>query len=309
VLRRLYDAIAQAVGDNAQARVSGRSLLNLLFGFLAYAKPGNWATYIKQAMTSVGHPWRKAMFLDLLLADVFVREVRRTRPHFATLFVNAAAHIQHHYLFSSAVYEGESRNPAWYVGPGEDPVLEVYELYDRMVAGILRGFPEARIMIGTGLHQNAHAAVTYYWRLKDHDQFLRTIGLEFIQVEPLMSRDFLVRTASVQAAEQAGRVLQSARAADGTPLFEIDNRGSDLFVMLVYPHDVAPGAGFLIGDRRFEDLRSQVAFVALKNGEHDGIGYFVDTGRRLDPKASPLPLTSIPEMVFEALLGPAASRG
>ena len=275
----------------------------MLTGFTRYAAPAHWHTYVNYAMTGRAHPWRRAMFLDLLLADVFASEVHRTNPNFATLFVNAAAHIQHHYLFSSSVYDGPGRNPAWYIRAGEDPVLEVYELYDRMIARNLRAFPKARVMIGTGLHQNPHPSVTFYWRLRDHAGFLQQIGLEFSSATPRMSRDFLVSCASSEAASRAEAHLATVTAADGTPLFEVDNRGTDLFVMLSFPRDIPNDMGFLVGGKEMKDLRSHVAFVALKNGEHDGIGYFVDTGRRLDPDASPFPLSSIPEFVHQALLG------
>jgi len=302
VLTRLHEAIAQAVNENAQSRISIRSLVSLLRGFLAYASPGNWARYVHYAVTAVRHPWRKAMFLDLLLADVFVRETARTGPHFATLFLNAAAHIQHHYLFCSSSYEGKIRNPEWYVKTGEDPVFEVYALYDRILASVQQRFPKARFMIGTGLHQNPHATVTFYWRLTNHEDFLRKLGVEFDSVAPRMSRDFLVSCRGADKAIEAEKILRDAQADDGAPLFEVDNRGEDLFVMFAYPNDIAPDAGFRVGGRRIEGLRSQVAFVALKNGEHDGLGYLIDTGTRLDPHARPIPLASVPALVFDYLL-------
>jgi hypothetical protein len=255
------------------------------------------------ALTSRSRPWRKAMFLDLLLADVFLKEVRKTRPDFATLFVNAAAHIQHHYLFCSSVYDGQSRNPAWYVAPGSDPILEVYQLYDRILARAMQMFPEARIMMGTGLHQNPHSSVTFYWRLKDHAAFLTAAGVPFKSVTALMSRDFLVACNSAEQASEAQTRLMEIFAEDGTALFEVDNRGADLFVMLTYPRDIAVDAPYRVGTHEAPKLREQVAFVALKNGEHDGIGYFIDSGRRLDPTAAPIPLTTIPTLVEEAMLG------
>jgi hypothetical protein len=243
------------------------------------------------------------MFLDLLLADVFVHETQRTRPHFATLFLNAAAHIQHHYLFCSSAYRGPNRNPEWYVRPGEDPVFEIYQLYDRIVARVMREFPSARLMLATGLHQNPHSTVTFYWRLRDHAAFVRELGVEFESVSPRMSRDFLVICGTPERAAAAARILEQTLADDGTPLFEVDNRGSDLFVMFTFPRDIPEGAGYRVGSRTFAGLRSRVAFVALKNGEHDGAGYLVDTGQKLDPGAAPVALASIPSLVTGYLLG------
>jgi len=121
-----------------------------------------------------------------------------------------------------------------------------------------------------------------------------------------MSRDFLVACGSPERAKVAERLLGDIYASDGTPLFEVDNRGADLFVMLTYPKDIETDAQYRVGSKVLAGFRDQVAFVALKNGEHDGIGYFVDSGRSLDPAAVPIPLTTIPALVEEAMLGKAA---
>jgi hypothetical protein len=238
-----------------------------------------------------------------------MREASRTQPHFATLFLNSAAHIQHHYLFCSSAYQGSLRNPEWYVKPGEDPIFEVYQLYDRIIASTMRRFPQARFMIGTGLHQNPHSSVSFYWRLRDHAEFLRALGVVFDTVSPRMSRDFLVACGTAERAAAAAAILVQARADDGEALFEVDNRGSDLFVMFVYPRDITNSSGFRLGERRFEGLKEKVAFVALKNGEHDGVGYLVDTGRRNDPQERPIALASIPALVANYLLRDASPFG
>ena len=54
------------------------------------------------------------------------------------------------------------------------------------------------------------------------------------------------------------------------------------------------------GEARFSDLRKNVAFVAVKNGEHDGIGYFLDTGK--DPATLPeqFPLHELSGAILES---------
>lgn len=299
-LRRLYAALAQVVNDNAQSKVDIASALALIKGTARYARPANYLEYLRLGVTSFGRSWRRAIFLDVLLADVFIREVARARPNFASLFLNAAAHIQHHYMFSAAPYAGKRRNPDWYIKPGFDPVLEVYSAYDRIVGQVLRAFGNARVMLATGLHQVPHEEGTFYWRLKDHAKFLQLIGVPCERVEPRMSRDFLVTCAGTAQAERSAEILESAAHEDGTRLFEIENRGSDLFVCLTYPREIQPTCRFSVEGRVFEGLHQQVVFVALKNGEHDGIGYFLDTGGRADA-ATVFPLTEMPQRVMEAL--------
>ena len=304
----LYRALAQVVNDNAQGRVTLQSLLRFAYGFLAYARTRNYGRYLRLLARARSSPWCKALFLDLLLADVFISEVRRTRPGFATLFLNGAAHIQHHYMFCSAAYAGPQRNPDWYVDRTADPILDAYSLYDDIIGDVQRTFPAARVMLATGLHQDPHEQLTYYWRLKDHAGFLRSAAIEFTRVEPRMSRDFVVVCSDTAAADRAAATLRTAVAADGTPLFEIDNRGSDLFVMLTYPHEIRSGLGFTIGGRSHPDLYPLVAFVALKNGEHNGTGYFLDTGAAQGSMPAEFPLADMPRRVMEALNVDAAAR-
>ena len=301
LLKKLYGAISQAVNDNAQARLTVGSIVWLLMGAAAYARPVNYGQYLSLFRYSRSKPWAKAMFLDQLLADVFVRETRRADPNFATLFLNAGAHVQHHYMFSSAAYDGPQKNPDWYVADGLDPVLEVYQLYDRIVGQVRKAFPDARLMIATGLHQEPHPKLTYYWRLKDHVAFLRRLSVPFVRVEPRMSRDFLITCASADDAMRTATALASARAEDGVELFEVDNRGTDIFAMLTYPHEIGDDEAYTVGNRRFEGLGGDVAFVALKNGQHNGTGYFIDTGAPKGAHPPEFPLAELPQKVKAAL--------
>lgn len=300
-VKKLYRAIAQAVNDNAQARLTPASLCALLLGIARYARPANYARYFALGAGALRKPWRKAMFLDLLLADVFIKQLRATQPHFATLFLNAGAHIQHHYMFCAEAYDGPQRNPDWYVQHGVDPVGEVYELYDAILGAVRNKFPKARVMVATGLHQIPHREVTYYWRLKDHATFLRQLGIDFVRVDPRMSRDFLVSCRDEEQAVQAAQRLQLAVASDGRPLFEVDNRGRDLFVMLVYAGPIEQGFTFSVGSTVFRNMHENVVFVALKNGEHCGTGYFLDTGVAKGSTPAEFPLAEVPHRIMEAL--------
>jgi hypothetical protein len=301
LLSGVYRAVSQAVNDNAQARLSAAGAAWLMAGAARYASVPNYRRYARMLASAATQPWVKSMVLDLLLGDIFVKETRRARPHFASLFLNAAAHIQHHYMFNSSAYRGSRRNPEWYIAPGLDPVAEVYGLYDDIVGQVRSAFPAARLMIATGLHQDPHAEVTFYWRLKDHASFLRRLGIPFDRVEPRMSRDFIVRCASEDQATDAARLLSSVRHESGVPLFEVDNRGRDLFVMLTWPRDIDEGFAYALEGRRFEGLRNDVAFVAIKNGEHNGVGYFIDTGLNGSADDVSFPLAELPVKVCEAL--------
>lgn len=288
LMRTVYEAICRAVGDNAEGKIDAASAARLALGLAAYARPGNWLQYARLGALSLKRHWARAVFLDRLLADCFLRLWKRTQPHFSTLFLNGAAHLQHHYLFNSAAYRGPFRNPPWYLPAGMDPVLEIYRLYDRIVAECLALDPEMRVMMATGLHQDPVDQPVFYWRLRDHTAFLRRLGCELERVEPRMSRDFLVVCADGPAAARSEEILARQQAPDGVHLFEVDNRGETLFVTLSYPHDI-PTA-----------LAKDVVFIAIKNGRHNGIGYFLDTGARAAPHDAPIPLEQLWQRMVSA---------
>jgi hypothetical protein len=300
VLRQVSRALSQAVGENAQQRMTPATLMRLALGLAAHFRISTIGELTSHALRRSEEPWRAVLFLDRLLADVFVRQWRKHKPGFATLFLNGAAHIQHHYMFSSSVYDGARRNPDWYVKPSADPLLDVYRLYDRILADVQRLPGSPRIMIATGLHQDPHPIEQYYYRLKDHEQFLRRLQLPFASVEARMSRDFTIYCATSEDATRCAEGLAALHDTGGAALFEVDNRGHDLFVMLTYPKEIARGFVYSDGRRALGDLADDVVFVALKNGEHNGIGYFLDTGAPPAAPGASFPLTQLFVRICEA---------
>jgi hypothetical protein len=300
-LHLLSHALAQAVSENASSRIEAGSYLKLLRGLAAHFRVSTFGELARLAIGKRWSPWNGAMFLDRMLADVFVRQWRRHRPDFASLFLNAAAHIQHHYMFSSGVYDGPNKNPDWYLAKGKDPLLDIYRVYDDIVKDMLALPGAPRVMVATGLHQDPYPTELYYYRLTDHAAFLARLGIGFETVVPLMSRDFTVTFATEDACARAGDSLSAVRAADGTALFAVDNRGKTLFVMLTYPKEIRPGFVPTLAGRDLWDLSDDVAFVALKNGEHNGTGYFIDTGEKNGSSTPRFPLAELPERISTAL--------
>lgn len=310
LVRRLARAVARAVNTNATGGTGVRTLLEVLAGLVRFARPRHYPLYARLIARGLRLHWPRAMLLDRLLFDLHTALYRKHQPDLSVLFLNAGAHIQHHYFFNSAVGETGRRNPEWYVAPEADPVLEVYALYDRMVSELRARFPEARLILATGLQQVPYPEVTFYYRLTDHADFLRRLGIDgVVAVEPRMSRDFLVRFVDADAARAGERVLRGARDDQGKALFEeVDNRGADLFVSLTYPHEVRPGTRVASGDgRAIPEFSAHVALVAIKNGHHDTTGYLVDTAERSgEADAQVIPLASLHDRVMRAVQGGAA---
>ena len=129
---KIYLAVSQAVNDNSKGEIKKSSYFWLLVAFLLKTRLSNWPMFIWLALTSRKYKWRKALFLDLFLSDLFCHFKKTKSPDFATLFLNGFAHVQHHYMFSSDYYEGNFENPAWYVPSNTDPLLDALQVYNRI---------------------------------------------------------------------------------------------------------------------------------------------------------------------------------
>ena len=275
IVKALYQAVHQSVNDNAKSKLNLKSMISLALGLLLYVPISRWFHYVK-TVSKAKNPGAKAIILDSLLADVHLTLWKKHKPNFSNLFLNSGAHIQHHYLFNSKAYQGNLQNPDWYCPDGFDPLIQILSEYDYQIGKLLK-LNNVNLVIATGLHQQPHEYLTFYWRLKEHVKFAEMIGIKnFSEILPRMSRDFLVKFNKETDALNAENLLNSFYASkDDIKIFEVDNRGTSLFVELVYPNDIDESDSIYSKESnlKLEKFKSYLAFVAIKNGEHNGIGY------------------------------------
>jgi hypothetical protein len=298
----LGQAVSQAVNDNSQARITPKTALHLLLGLLRFARVSNYFNYLSFFLKSRSKPWYKSLVLDLLLHDVHWNMFNAKKPNFSTLFLNAGAHIQHHYFFNAEPLRNDfpNKNPSWYVSERDDPLADVLGLYD-LIVGEYFSRTDTEVLLVTGLAQKPYDKVKFYYRLKMHADFLRNLGITFTKVFPRMTRDFLIEFEDAQQAQAAQILLAGVRVvSDDLPLFgEIDNRGSSLFVTLTYPYEITSQTNYRIHQRQLT-LLPEVSFVAIKNGMHqeEGFAFFSPGVFKFAP----------PDMAHVAQLGVAIKR-
>jgi hypothetical protein len=275
IVKALYQAVYQSVNDNAKSKLNIKSMISLGLGLLFYVPISRWFHYVKTVFKAKS-PGAKAVILDSLLADVHLTLWKKHKPDFSNLFLNSGAHIQHHYLFNSKAYQGDLKNPDWYCSVEYDPLIQILSEYDYQIGKLLK-IKDVKLIVVTGLHQQPHEHLTFYWRLKEHVKFAEMIGIKnFSEILPRMSRDFLVKFKNENDAKNAEKLLNSFYASkDELKIFEVDNRGTSLFVELVYPNDIGDNDSIYSKESnlKLEKFKSYIAFVAIKNGEHNGIGY------------------------------------
>jgi hypothetical protein len=268
-------AVAQAVNDNAQSKLTVKSVFVIALGLIRFAKLKHYKLYLQLLFQSIKDSWRKALILDLFLFDVHTSYFDSKNPQFSVLFLNAGAHIQHHYLFNSPFLSsnGKNRNPSWYISPSIDPFSEMLKVYNQIIGDLLAN-KNYELVVATGLSQSPYDRIEYYYRLKDHSSFLKRIGLKFIEVYPRMTRDFLITFSSAEDAKNAQYLLSELKIKGKSELLfgEIDNRGNELFVNLTYSDEIEARDFIEMGIDSFE-LFPNISFVAIKNGMHQAKGF------------------------------------
>jgi hypothetical protein len=293
-LQRLHTILGRMVNENSHDERGLTSIiLGLLPHFVRYALPSSTLEYAWMARRAVQYKWARAAILDRFLADLFLRLRKRHGTRFATLFLNAGAHIQHHHMFDASVYRGTNANPDWYSNAkrkGIDPLLFIYKCYDHILADMLRQ-PDTRVMVTTGLSQYPNETCMFNYRFRSHAMSVARFGIEGFEVVPRMSRDFLLVFSSNEEARHAEDRMLQARCAGG-PLFTVENRGPTLFCQIGYFGPIEAFASVEHEGRTF-DLSKDVALVSIENGLHRSIGFHIDTGIRGNGQVETIPLTDV----------------
>ena len=271
--KTLTSALIQTINDNSQSKLTFKSIISLSLAFIFLVNYKRYFSMIRYAFSAKGKRWRKALFLDMLLYEMHKTLFKRKKPDFSTLFLNAGAHIQHHYFYNSSYVRSQMlKNPSWYIDEDSDPFLEMLEVYDQMLIDLLSQ-KDTEVIIATGLSQKPFEELKFYYRLKNHAQFLQKIGINFNDVVPRMTRDFLISFNSIDQAFIAEEKLSKILVNNKSKLFEeIDNRGKDIFITLTYPHEIDDKT-FISYEGVVLPLHDLVTFVAIKNGEHQGKGF------------------------------------
>ncbi|MBX3655510.1 MAG: hypothetical protein KF686_15105 [Ramlibacter sp.] len=276
--RRLTEMLRQTVNDNASGKISVRSLRTLAEAVLRSFNMGLTLEFVRLVAESRKKPWMKSLVLDNLIHLVHRALWLKTKPDVSFVFLNAGAHIQHHYFLNAETASfGVSGNPEWYVPANADPVRDMLKVYDRILGDCFALAQKGgQLILATGLTQVPYDRVKYYYRLSEHASFLRRVGIRFKRVLPRMTRDFEVEFDNQADAERAAEQLRGIRLErTNRALFgEPDIRGASLFATLTYSEEIcADDTATMSNGARITHFGTMVSFVAIKNGMHSTRGF------------------------------------
>lgn len=274
--KMIHRTISFFVKDNAKKSFSIKNYFNLFIIIIKFTNFKNIYLYLFLIVTSVKYKWRKALFLDLLLNDIHLKLICKKKVNFSNLFLNAFAHIQHHYfLFSPAITNVNFKIPEWYkINNKKDPLEEALYVYDKILGDYL-SIKDYKLVMATGLTQVPYDILKFYYRLKNHNLFFEKFNIKFFKVIELMSRDFILQFDNDIISKKAADVIKNI-SLNSIKIFKVDNRGSNLFITLTYPHEISSKDKIYINNIDELNLIDFISFVAIKNGMHSGEGFYYD---------------------------------
>lgn len=297
--KRFYQAIKQAVNDNSSGHVDLKSKLNLVLGIYTHTSFVNFIEIVKYFLKINGKSWRKAIFLDMILSAMLTYQVKKRKLDCGAVFLNAGAHIQHHYFFNSEfVGNHKGENPSWYIEAHEDPLKEVLFLYNNVIKNVKQKCD--KLIVLTGLSQEPYPYSKFYYRVSSLNKLFADFDIPHASVSARMTRDFTVFFEDeVQMCKFVERI-NMFKCSDGNSVFSIGEYGKcRIFCYLNYPREITENATFYFGDNEI-NFHDYVNFVAIKNGSHDQAGYLYVEGQKL-PKD--IPLRSVNKVLRKNICG------
>ena len=270
-IKMMTEVFSQVVNDNSKNKINYKNYLKLFMIFFKFSNKKKIFKYIKLLFKSKNNKYNKAIFFDLLIHDIHITLLEKYKTDFSSIFFNGCAHIQHHYFFNSPFVEKKNKNPQWYLKGNVDPLYEILLIYDEILGEYIR--LNYDFILATGLSQIPSDNLIYYYRLKNHKSFLRNLKIDFKNLYPRMTRDFLIEFDNEEKKNDAKKILENLITEKNEKIFsEIDSRSKSLFVTLGYSKEIKKNDTIIYNKKKI-NFYENVSFVALKNGIHSENGY------------------------------------
>jgi hypothetical protein len=200
-------------------------------------RPSTLLSITKQLASERIDSWRRIRrrtFQVVLAFDIFMKQLRKTKPGFATFYTNHAASAMHRYWAAAfpGDYEGSEYDPAWIARfSGEiDFAMSWFDAFFERMSGFVDAHPDYELWVTTSMGQAATRAVRLETQLylTDLAPFMATLGFPAEQWE---RRPAMEPQVAVQVDERAADRFRSAVKdvlVDGAPI-EVDERERGFF--------------------------------------------------------------------------------
>jgi len=172
---------------------------------------------ISERVSGGASQWMRASVLDEILFDVFSHYFYKEKLEFATFFSNSTAHYQHCYWrhMEPDVFRlrPSDEEMSWH----KNSILYGYQAMDKLMGKFLEMEKDGvTLILTTALSQQAYLKKEdiggqHFYRPHNMEELLTDLGLECVDVLPVMTHQFVVRFKDAQSTEKALRALSSIK--------------------------------------------------------------------------------------------------
>jgi len=293
-INSLWNTICYFVNENSNSSINIKFIFLLLINLFKFARLRNYQTYVKLLFLSVFFKWARAIFLDLFLFDIYYSLTKSKKYKYASIFLNAGAHIQHHYLYDSYAYKkmgGKQQNPLSYSSRFTkffDPLYQVYKVYDHIAYDLIKLSKDNCIEVTTGLQQKENLYPYFQYRIKNYQKFFSLFNITYSHFEKKMSRDVYIYFNNNEELNTAKEKILSF-SHNKKPLFKIrsSQKNMSLFMQVAYRDNLnaLQNVKFL---KKNVDFRDLLTIVSIENAIHQPNGWHVNNFHKFNKKKIPL---------------------
>jgi hypothetical protein len=263
----IHKTLSKFINNNTSSKIRMHDYINLIFILFKFFKIKNLFTYLHLISKSLKFRYYKAIFLDFFSIQIYKKYLSTQNFDLSMLFLNGGAHIQHHYLLHFDLSNNIN----------DDPYSKYLKELDTLLHEF-KNFKKDSLLIISGLSQKTIEKPLYYYRLKNHDNFLKSLKLRYKKIQTLMSRDFKIFFENKNDMQKCMNQLANLKCSNDIKLFGEFKIIEDtiLFLSSTYPNKIIDNY-FIYNEKKFF-LADFFNFVAIKNSVHSEDCYYSSFG-------------------------------
>lgn len=252
--------------------------------------------------------WKKATILDSLQFDVFRHIYKKEKPNFSTFFSNSTAHFQHKFWRYMEPEKFAKKPTQKELELYSEAVLYAYKNHDELIGEAFKMADEdTKIIMASALSQQPFTDLDavggkQFYRPHDINRIGDIFNLTGIDcINPVMSHQFQIVFNSIESAQQAQRLLDTA-TLDGNAVFKTKLEDEILFCGCNFHQEVDSTKPISFNDK--EITFSDVFYLAdsVKSGKHNPKGVFwIQRAKQPSIRDQEIPLTNVCDMLLSEI--------
>lgn len=268
-LKKFYAIIKKIILNNKNIKFEISELLYFLRYILLNSSINFKFSFLKNISNLFIKKYYKAILFDQLISDLFYKKIISENFDISSIFLNAGAHIQHHYMFNSDFVKNRI-NPKWYLNLKYDPVKDYLFAYDKILGKFL-GLKNYNILIMTGLSQSVIKKPLFYYNLNNDESFFSKLNIYPKKIIKRMSRDYTLEFENFNEMEKSFDILKNLKL-NNKNFFSLKYENNKIFLELVYSDELKENDKIYVNNKEIK-VKNELMFLAIKNTIHNQKGY------------------------------------